>query len=261
MPRSDSHFALLTRGTACFSLAVTGTMINAAAILLGGLLGLTWRSGFSLRAQEYLKWALGTFAVFFGVRLTWISVNGPVLSILKQLAIVILALMLGKLTGKLLRLQKASNALGRHARERMAAAKPRAPNRFSDGFTTCALLFCVAPLATLGAVSDGLTGYYSPLVVKAAMDGLATMGFVAIWGWGAMVAALPVFAYQGTVSLLVLRFAEPFLREHSLVDPVNATGGLLIFCVGLLIYEARKIEVTNYLPSLLYAPLLAWWLR
>lgn len=229
--------------------------------MLGGLLGLTWRSGFSRRTQEYLKFALGTFAVFLGVRLTWISVNGPFLSILRQLAVVVLALLLGSLTGKLLRLQKASNNLGRHARERMAAAKSDAPNRFSDGFSTCALLFCVAPLATLGAVADGLSGYYSPLIVKAVMDGLATMGLVAVWGWGVTLAALPVFAYQGTLSLLVLRFAEPFLREHGLVAAVNATGGLLIFCVGLLIYEARRIEVANYLPSLIYAPLLAWWLR
>jgi uncharacterized protein len=255
-----AHFALLSRGAACFSLGVTGTIINAAAILLGGLLGLIWRGGFSRRTQEFVKFALGTAAVFFGVQLTWISLNGSFLSILRQLAIVILALMLGGLTGKLFRLQKASNCLGRYARERMAAAKPGVRGSFSDGFTTCALLFCVAPLATLGALTDGLSGYYSPLVVKATMDGMATLSFVAIWGWGAMLSALPVFAFQGTISLVVLRYAEPFLQSHGLVNPVNATAGLLIFCVGLLIYEARRIEVANYLPSLFYAPLVAWWL-
>jgi uncharacterized membrane protein YqgA involved in biofilm formation len=43
------------------------------------------------------------------------------------------------------------------------------------------------------------------------------------------------------------------------VDPVNATAGLLIFCVALIIFEVRKIEVTAYLPSLVFAPLLTWW--
>ena len=239
---------------------MTGTIINAAAILLGGVAGLTLRRGIPPATQGWLKIALATFTVFFGVRLTWISVNGPLWSILKQITVVIVALMLGKLTGQLLRLQKASNRVGQRASARMAAAKPGLPGRFSEGFTTCSLLFCVAPLAILGAVADGLSGDYSPLAVKAVMDGLATMGFVAVWGWGVTLAALPVLAYQGTVSLLVLRFAEPLLREHGLVDSVNATGGLLVFCVGLLIFEARKIEVTNYLPGLIYAPLLAWWL-
>lgn len=239
---------------------MTGTIINTAAILLGGLLGLAWRHGFSRRTQEFVKFGLGTFAVFAGVRLTWLSLNGPCLGIVKQLALIVLALMLGRLVGQLLRLQRASNHLGRYARERLANAQPGGPGRFSDGFTTSALLFCVAPLATLGAITDGLSGYFSPLVVKAIMDGMATLSFVAIWGWGALLAALPVFAFQGTLSLLVLRYGEPFLRDHSLIHPVNATAGLLIFCVGLLIYEVRKIEVANYLPSLIFAPLLAWWL-
>jgi hypothetical protein len=239
---------------------VTGTLINVVAILLGGVAGLTLRRGIPPATQGWIKIALAVFTVFFGVRLTWISVNGSLWSILKQMLVVILALMLGKLTGQALRLQKTSNRLGHRARERMSAAKPGMPGRFGDGFTTCSLLFCVAPLAVLGAVSDGLSRYYSPLVIKAVMDGLATMGFVAVWGWGVTLAALPVLAWQGTISLIVMRFAEPLLREHGLVDSVNATAGLLVFCVGLLIFEARKIEVTNYLPSLLYAPLLAWWL-
>jgi uncharacterized membrane protein YqgA involved in biofilm formation len=49
------------------------------------------------------------------------------------------------------------------------------------------------------------------------------------------------------------------LEPHRLVDPVNATAGLLIFCVALIIFEVRKIEVTDYLPSLVFAPLLTWW--
>lgn len=237
---------------------MTGTIINAAAILLGGLAGLTWRRGIPPATQGWLKIILATLAVFYGLRLTWLSVNGPALLILKQLAVVIVAMMLGKLTGQLLQLQKISNRLGQHARERMAAAKPDMPNRLGEGFNLCSLLFCAAPLAVLGAVQDGLGGYYSPLVIKATMDGLAAMGFVAVWGWRVTLSALPVLAFQGTISLLCLEYAEPFLRAHGLVDSVNATGGLLVFCVGLLIFEIRKIEVTNYLPSLLFAPLLTW---
>jgi len=73
------------------------------------------------------------------------------LQILRQLVIAVLALMLGKLTGQLLRLQKMSNHLGRQARERISARKPGDPGQLSAGFQTCAALFCAAPLAILGS--------------------------------------------------------------------------------------------------------------
>jgi uncharacterized membrane protein YqgA involved in biofilm formation len=159
----------------------------------------------------------------------------------------------------LLRLQKTSNRLGQFARERMAGAKPGDANRFLNGFSVCAALFCAAPIGILGAISDGLSGDFAPLAVKAVMDGLAAMSFVSLFGWGVLFSAVPVLVLQGTISLACARFLLPLLEPHSLVDPVNATAGLLIFCVALIIFEVRKIEVTDYLPSLVFAPLLTWW--
>jgi uncharacterized protein len=238
-----------------------GTALNVAGILVGGVAGLMRRKPLSPVNESFFKVALGVFSVFYGLRLTWMSVNGTFLQILKQLLIAVLALMLGKLTGQLLRLQKMSNRVGRQARERIAATKPGDPHRLSDGFSTCAALFCAAPLAILGSVQDGLTGYYYPLAVKAVMDGLATLGFVLLFGWGAMLAALPVLVFQGTLTLVCAQFLKPFLEAHGLIDPVNATGGLLVFCVALVILELKKIELADYLPSLIFAPLIAWLCR
>lgn len=236
---------------------MTGTLVNVAAILVGALAGLTLRRGIPAAIQNWLKVVLGALTVFVGLQFTWISVNGSALAILKQMTIVILAMMLGKLTGKLLRIQKGSNRIGQYARQRCAAARPGAPAQFNDAFTVCALLFCVAPLGPLGAIADGLGGNHWPLFIKAVMDGLAAMGFVSMFGWGVLLSSVPVLAFQGTIALLCLRCAEP-LRLHGLADPVNATCGLLIVSVGLLIFEVRRIEVADYLPSLFYAPLLAW---
>ncbi len=239
---------------------MTGTLLNVAGIVIGGIVGLTKKTPLSAANQNFARNALGAFTVFSGLRLTWISLNGPFLHWVKQLAIVLLALTIGKLVGRLLHLQKASNRLGQFARERIAATKPDDPARFSDGFRVCAALFCAAPLGMLGAVHDGLSEYYFPLAIKAVMDGLAAMGFVSIFGRGVVLSAVPLLVFQGTLTLLCARFAEPFLHAHGLIDCVNATGGLLIFCVALLIFEIRKVEVTDYLPSLLVAPLLTWWL-
>jgi len=239
---------------------MTGTILNAAAIVVGSAAGLLRKKPLPALPQFYFKAALGLLTIVFGLRLTWLSVNGSFSQVLKQMAVVVLSLALGRLAGMLLHLQKNSNRLGQFARERMAGAKPNAPNRFTAGFSVCAALFCAAPLGLLGAIQDGLSGYYHPLAVKAVMDGLAAMSFVLIFGWGVLFSAVPVLVLQGTISMACARFVLPMLEAHGLVDSVNATGGLLIFCVALVIFEIKKIQVTDYLPSLIFAPLLTWWL-
>jgi len=235
-----------------------GTALNVAGILIGGVAGLARRKPLSPERESFVKVALGAFTVFYGLRLTWISLNGSFPQILKQLLVAVVSLMLGKMTGRLLRLQRMSNRLGRDARERITAAKPADPRRLGEGFNICAALYCAAPLAILGPVQDGLSGYYYPLAIKAVIDGLATMGFVSLFRWGVLFAAVPVLVFQGTITLLCGQFLKPFLEAHNLVDSVNAAGGLLVFSVALVILELKKIELADYLPSLLFAPLLAW---
>ncbi len=242
-------------------LPMIGTALNVAGILIGGAVGLVRRKPLLRVNESFCKVGLGVFTVFYGLRLTWMSLNGTFLQVLKQLLVAVLALMLGKTVGHLLRLQKLSNHLGQQAREHIGAIKPGATGRLSAGFKTCAALFCAAPLGLLGSVQDGLSGYYYPLAVKAVMDGLATTGFVLLFRWGVMLSALPVLVVQGTITLLCAELLKPFLESYSLVDSVNAVGGLLVFSVALVILELKKIELADYLPSLVFAPLLAWLTR
>ncbi len=238
-----------------------GTILNVAGILVGGVVGLARRKPLSPTAEAFFKAMLGAFTVFYGLRLIWVSLGGSFGQILKQLLIAVLALMLGKLTGRLLRLQKFSNHLGRAARARIAAAQPGDSRQLSEGFKACAALFCAAPLGILGAVQDGLSGYFYPLAVKAVMEGLAALGFVSLFGWGVVLAALPVLAFQGSITLACSQWLGPFLQTHGLhglVNSVNAAGGLLVFSVALVIFGVKKIELADYLPSLAVAPLITW---
>lgn len=236
-----------------------GTILNVAAIVLGGFAGLLVKKQPSASTQNYFKVVLGALTVYYGLRLTWLSVNGSFGHGLKQLGIVLLSLMLGNMLGKLLRLQKLSNRLGQLARNRMSEATPDDPERFTNGFVVCTSLFCAAPLGILGAIHNGLLPeYFYPLAIKSVMDGMAAMSFAALFGWGVILSAVPVLVFQGTITLVCAHSLAPFLEVHHLSDSVNATGGLLIFCVSLLIFEVRKVHVTDYLPSLVFAPLLTW---
>ena len=235
-----------------------GAFLNALGILLGGLFGLARREPLSARAQIFFRNALGAAAVFFAFRLVWQSVNGTVLTCLKQLVLAMLAIVLGNLLGKLMRLQKLSNRLGRYATRLLASAETNSSRKIADGFCACTILFWAAPLGLLGAVADGLSGYFYLLAVKGVMDGLAMTSFVKMFRWPAALSALPVFALLGFIALACQLYALPFLKSHQLVDSVNAAAGLAACAIALVIFEVRRVELANYLPALLVAPLLAW---
>ena len=234
-----------------------GTILNAAGILIGGLVGVVTSRQIAPIHQSILKAILGILVVYLGLSMTWDAMNGSFLHRMKQLAIVILALMLGRIIGRTLRLQKTLNRLGQIAKEKFSSAKPGDSNRLSEGFITCTLLFCVGPMALLGAVQDGLRGDYRTLALKSVIDGLSTLAFSKVFGWGVMLSVIPVVAYQGTITLLA-KAATPLLANQALLDSINATGGLLVFCIALIILELKKIELADYLPSLAWAPFIAW---
>jgi uncharacterized protein len=247
------------------SLGVTGAFLNALGILIGGLLGLALLQPVSLRAQVFFRSALGAATVFFGLRLVWLGVSGDFLPGLKQLGIVVLAVVIGFWTGKLLHFQNVSNRLGRYAGSLVAAAQSDAPRK-TGGFTACVILFCAAPLGLLGAVTDGLPageggGFFWLLAVKAVMDGLAMTGFVRVFGWPSALSAFPVFAFLSGITWACQLWARPWLEANGLTGSVQAAAGFVACAIALMIFEVRRVELANFLPALAVAPLLAWWLK
>jgi hypothetical protein len=240
---------------------MTGTILNVAGILIGGGVGLVRGKLLTAASEAWFKIVLSAFTVFYGLRLTWISISGSAYEVLKQLAIVVLSMIIGRLLGQALHLQKMSNRLGQNARDELSSARPNDPERLNKGFRTCASLFCAAPLGILGATQEGLSFYFYPLGIKAVIDGLASMGFVSLFGPGVLLSAVPVLAVQGSITLIVTRILAPFLSLHNLVDSVNAVGGLMVFSVALVMLGLKRVALADYLPSLIVAPLLTWWWR
>jgi uncharacterized protein len=234
----------------------TGAFLNAIGILLGATIGLAQTKPLSLRSQLWIRNAIGALANFFGLWLIYLSLNGPFLSCLKLLLIVLLAVISGFWVGKFFRLQKMSNHLGRMAGNAIAAAQKNPEQNSSDAFNACAVLFCAAPLGIIGAVTDGLSGYYYLLGVKATMDALAMTGFIKVFRWPAAFSAFPVLVFFSAVSLAMQLCVKPVLAPACL-DSINATAGLIACIITIVIFEVRKVELANYLPALVIAPVLA----
>lgn len=240
---------------------MTGTLLNVAGILAGGVAGLSMARPLSPPVQHRLRLCLAALVAYAGLGMVWQGLHAPPGHTAKQLGIALLALSFGSLTGWLLRLQRRISRVRNWTRDRFSRASESAPGAVSpgEGFVTCTLLFCVGPMAILGSIQDGLTGHWQTLALKGVMDGLATMGFVATYGWSPLLAALPVLAYQGTLTLGA-RALEPLLHEASLQDSLNVTGGFIVATLALVVLGLRQVPLANYLPALVYAPLLTrWW--
>lgn len=238
---------------------VVGTLINAGAIVVGGALGLVLSREPAQRHQVWLKTLLGVLSLFVGFRMVWSNLNGSLGRVTLHLVVALVALVLGNLLGKGLRLQRGANRLGRYAGDRFRRAQTSGRREFSEGFVTCTILFCVGPLAILGSLQDGLQGDPRTLALKGAMDGLATFAFVRVFGAGAMLSALPVLAYQGTLTLLA-GLMRPVVDSPAVLEALGVSGGLLVAMTALTIFEIRKVPLADYLPGLVLAPLIWWWL-
>lgn len=237
-----------------------GTLINTVAVLVGSGVGLAFSQTLRPHIEVRLRRLLGALVIYAGFSTTVKSLGKTgVASVPKELGIVFLALILGNAIGMALRLQAGMNRVGQYAKQLLAKPEDDSGNRFSEGFVTATLLFCVGPMAIVGAIEDGVSGNYKILALKAVMDGLAAVAFAKTFGPGVLFSAIPVLAYQGTITLLARSF-QPFLENHpDLLNSINAAGGLLVVCISVVILEIRKVPLANYLPTLVVAPLLAWW--
>lgn len=234
-----------------------GTLLNAGAIVLGATIGLTTKFHVSPRRQQQIKVLLGVAAAFFGLRLLWTGLaSGTIKFFFYQLIIVVIAMVIGHWLGRICRVQPLMNRIGQLAKAKIesASAKPgaTAPN---DGFIAATLLFCAAPLGIVGAFEDGLSRAFQPLAIKAVMDGLASLTFARMFGWTALLTAVPLSAFLSGWTLLGSRL-EPWLATHGLIGVVHASAGLIVTYVALIIFEVKKVEIGNYLPALVVAPAL-----
>ena len=250
---TDAHFY-------SFGIVAIGAYLNALGIFAGAIYGLSARQPVTASAQQFFKAALGAFTVFYGVRLVYENISGTFMMGFRQLLLAALAVILGYWLGKLLRLQTLSNRIGRYAAAFLTVAQKNPPGRPVDGFLSATILFCAAPLGILGAVADGLSGFYYLLLLKAVMDGLAMITFVKLFRWPAAMAAVPVFLFLDGVALSLHFGIQPWLDANGLTASVNVAAGMVTCLVPLVIFEVRRVELNSYLPAVLVAPLLKMWL-
>ncbi len=220
---------------------LSGTLLNAATVLVGGLLGTALGTNLPVLLRERVVRGLGLFTVVYGIK-TAIE-TGNVL-------VLLFATLVGAIIGAALKLDDRLNALGDALQRRFAARG----GHVSEAFVTSSLVFCVGPLTFLGAIENGLTGDATKLTLKSVLDGFAALAFAASLGWGVLLSVGTILVYQGGLaagaSLLSGALSTAMLREMS------AAGGLVIVGVGLRLLELTDVKVADFLPAIVVAPLI-----
>jgi uncharacterized membrane protein YqgA involved in biofilm formation len=219
---------------------MTGTLINTAAVLVGGTLGTFLHRRFPERVRQMVMWGVGLVSLVIGMQMALSTRN---------ILIVLGSLLAGGVVGELLRLHERLNRLGEALQAAVSADKD---STISRGFVMASLLFCVGPMTILGSIQDGLNDDYTLLATKSILDGFSSLAFAASMGWGVLLAGGTVLLYQGSLTLGA-GFVKTLLTEPMVLE-MTATGGTLIVAIGLNLLDVTAIRVANFLPALFIAP-------
>ena len=215
-------------------------IVNTVAILVGGFLGLLFGNKIK---QDYSK----TIMCGLGICTMVIGITGAITT--ENILLVILCLVIGTILGEWLNIEKRLDSAGDWLKKRVAK---NGGGRFTEGFVTASLLFCVGSMAVMGSLDAGIRGDYSTIFTKSILDGVMSVTFAATMGVGVLFSALSIFVYQGALTLLA-GLVEPLLSAEA-IGEMSAVGGILLIGTGINILGLTKerIRVGNMLPALLF---------
>ncbi|MBD3289611.1 DUF554 family protein [candidate division KSB1 bacterium] len=221
---------------------MTGTIINAAAIIAGSSIGLLFHAKLAQRFTRIVFQGIGLFTLVLGFSMAVRTAH---------YLIIIFSVVIGAILGELIDIEKSINRFADYIKK-----KSRSQNsKFSEGLITASLLYCVGSMAILGAIEEGLGGKPNLLLAKSVLDGFSSIALTAGMGIGVAFSVVPLMIYQGGLTLFS-GYVQHFLTEP-VIDELTAVGGILLIGLGINILEIGKISVINMLPALAVVVILA----
>ena len=220
-----------------------GTIVNALAIVVGSLLGITFSKGIPENYRETIMHGAGLSVILIGLKSAFTS---------DHLLVVIISVIAGALIGEFLKIEKHLEGLGAWL-EGKVVSRSGDTRSIARGFVTASLVFCVGSMAIVGALESGLTGNHQTLFAKSILDGVISIVFASTLGIGVIFSSVAVFLYQGSITLTAV-FMKSFLVPET-IEQMTSVGGLLILALALNMLKITTIRVGNLLPGI-FLPLL-----
>jgi uncharacterized membrane protein YqgA involved in biofilm formation len=216
---------------------MTGTLVNFGAIIVGGTIGLKFKSFLPQRVIDLLFQVFGLFTLYLGFSMGLKTQNAILIAF---------SLILGAITGSVLNLQDKTDRLGELIKRKFNLKG----DRFTEGFIVASLMFCMGPVAILGSIEEGIGHEPKLLLIKSLMDGIASIALASSLGIGVIFSALPILIYQGFLTLLTMWLGGSF--SEVMINEISALGGILLIGMGINILDIKRIKVIDFITALIY---------
>jgi uncharacterized protein len=222
-------------------LILFGSVVNALLIIIGAVIG-RFLHNIPERMKETVMYGIGLAVSVIGIQMTFEST---------QILIVIVSIVVGAVMGEWIDLDAKINKLGQWI-ERKMPKKKEGPG-VAQGFVTATLIFIIGSMAIIGAIDSGLRNDHDVLLMKGIIDGFTSIILSSTLGIGVAIAAVPVFLYQGIITLFSTQISKYIPDEllNFFISEMTATGGLMILAIGLNLIGLTKIRVANLIPGII----------
>ena len=220
-----------------------GTLVNVGAVIVGGSIGLLFRTRIPERMFTIVFQAIGIFTLYLGISMA-LKAN--------ELLIMVFSLVVGSLIGEFLRLEGRIEKLSEKLKKKVGSEDAK----FSTGLLTAFMLFCMGAMTVVGSIEEGMGKEPTLLMTKSMMDGISAVALAAVMGIGVLFSVVPLLIYQGGLTLLAALFGD--VIPQTIINEITGVGGVLIIGLGISILELKKIKVVNMLPALLVEVLLCY---
>jgi hypothetical protein len=213
-----------------------GTYVNVVAVVVGSLIGLALHQRFPEQLKRIGFQAIGLCVLVLGTSMALKT---------DKFLILIFSLLIGAFSGEALGLDRRIERFGEWLKARIGSRN----DQFSEGLVSAFLLYCMGAMTVIGAIEDGLNHDPSILYAKSLMDGCASVALASTFGLGVLLSALPLFLYQGGITLAAAS-AKAFFTEP-LITELSAVGGVILMGLGIQLLDLKEIRVVNFLPALI----------
>ena len=214
------------------------TYINCALVLAGSILGLLLKGKIGPRFMSAMHSAMALCVLGIGIT-----------SAIKteHTLCLIICMVVGTCLGVALRIEQRLDSLGGWIKRRVV--KKGDSSKFTEGFVTASLLYCVGSMAVMGSIEAGINHNYSILVSKGVIDGVTSISLAATTGVGVAFSVVPLLLYQGGLTLLA-GLVGPLLSDMMVLE-MSAVGGTIILGIGFnMLFPEKHIPVGNMLPAI-----------
>mgnify|MGYP000892632956 CR=1 FL=1 len=222
---------------------MTGTLINTGAVILGSSVGLLLKQNLPEKYKQVFFQVVGLFTILLGISMA-IHLESPLL--------VVFSLIIGGFVGEWLNLDNKSQSLGNRLKKRFKLKN----EKFTEGFVTGFLLFCMGSMSILGAIEEGFGKTSDILLIKSLMDGFSSIILASTLGIGVLFSSVTVLLFQGGITLLVMLVGKDIPSE--IITGITTVGGIILLALGFHLLQIKQFKVINLLPSLLFICLFVW---